>query len=723
VDVRGAVHAEWFGFKGDGSTGDTDRLQLCLTKLGRVRLLAKTYVITAQVTLSTGYVIEGQGMDKTKIVFQAADVGNFMPAFNVAFGIGTPPPPIPADNVVIRDLTIDCYHTRAGSTSTVTRGAIQVYGANFRVERVKAVNFGVGTSTLTQECFVIIAYGWGSSRALGTIQDCVVTQPGTHTSVPGSIAEITCLGLGGQGSASDTLGLGGRILRNRVLDIPYIVSQGPYQPSTPHAITISNCIGTEIADNEIINCDGVGVYVGSWTDENLVIRNNRMIGINMGVALGIAPWPVNTPAPNHSGTKILENLIDLGVNKGLPPDTGLTGVSFYIAGLTGVTTTLLKDIYVQRNFIRGQKVTGVDYIPVGVDMNLNTMIFENIRIEDNTLEIPDPDDRSVLIGGVSYPYGFNAGYENCIVYWPSSNYYTDNHGVFPPPVRAWSKIKVHGNRNLAGTDVRLKVYEAPGEDANHNPISPPGFFWGPFSQRKARFKAPNFSRRAVVLYDEFIGSLPRSALGWTSVLANGGSLGEGTAYDHAPGVISLNTGTAADGQATLRLPNAPFVFASGAGVAQIVEFRAARSAGNAPGEDYDYALGLRKSDETDAIWFRASGQDTGEAFYAYTRLAGNDVFVGQSNMKSWGPSDPGNWFTFRIELVPNPTPEISLEARFFLNWRWIGSARNDVAGGGVTQVPTGPLEFAFKVHRLPVGIPTVSRSLLVDYFQHQVVRL
>jgi hypothetical protein len=719
VDVRGPFHAEWFGAKGDGATDDAAAIGACLTRFGKVSLLAKTYVVKSPLTLSAGGLAEGQGVDKTTVKNQTPEPTPQVYRKVAAFTGNSP------DNAAVRDMTIDCWFTESSEAAKdyTTRQAVSLVGTGIVVERVKAVNFGVGynrtqndpNTTLTGgECFVISAVNPPGNPKGNTVSECLVTAAGTRSSqldIPSAkpIPEITCLSTGGAGHLD--LALGGSIRRNRVYDIPYAPNEtGARQYSTPHAITVSNCNGTEIAENEIVNCDGVGIYIGSWTDEKVVIRDNRMVGINVGVALGVVQKEIDQKLyPSHTGTQILQNLILLGQNK---QTSSMQGVSFYVDNITDPAVRL-RDISVRRNYIKGTRPTGAAFVPVGVNLNLNKMVFENIHIEDNILEIPDPDDRTLVVGGTSYPMGFNAAYENCIMFAPDGNYFSPAHGVYPGPgdePTAWSKVKVHGNRNLAGTDMRLKVVRY----GSVTPSDPPRRFWAPFSQRNARFRAPSFGGRAGVFYDEFIGTLPRSALGWTSAVANQGSVNEGTPDGSAPGVVAVNIGTAAAGEAALRLANASFVLANSASVIHIIEFRAARSSGNAPGEDYECALGLRNAGETDAIWFRAS-QTGGEAFLPYTRVNGTDISINpNNNMKSWGP---GDWYVFRLELIPYGT---KLEARFFMNWRWLGSAWND---GSQTQIPAGPLELAFRARRLAPASGGADRSLLVDYAQHQIVRV
>ncbi|MBM3879379.1 MAG: hypothetical protein FJ387_06620 [Verrucomicrobia bacterium] len=75
VDVRGPVHAEWFGAKADGSTNDLTAIQNCLDTFGRVTLLAKTYRIEGPIKLKSGYTVEGQGMDKTIVKNMTAGSG------------------------------------------------------------------------------------------------------------------------------------------------------------------------------------------------------------------------------------------------------------------------------------------------------------------------------------------------------------------------------------------------------------------------------------------------------------------------------------------------------------------------------------------------------------------------------------------------------------------------------------------------------------------------
>lgn len=689
VDVRGPCHAEWFGAKGDGSTNDLAAIQACLDEFGRVDLLAKTYVIdTNRIRLRTNDLVQGQGIDMTTIVTKwdpttALKVEAF---YNQNYNT-------PTNDAAIRDLTVDCWFN--SSSRLNTRSGVLLRGERNVVERVKVVNFGVGIDRNAQpsptsigECFVIALWTTVAEGTMGTIRECVVTQPGTHTTSGPSLfnwPEITALTVMGPGD--DVMGVGGGILGNRVHDIPQdLTTEGAYQPSSPHAITVAACRGTEVRDNEVSNCDGAAFYCQSHFDEDVVVCANRFLNVNIGVYIGI--HATDGADSKHTRMRIQDNVILLG-RVSAPLEWGSTKLAvagvylFSESGLAGLGMRF-KDIAILRNYVRGFSMTEntTTIYAFGVELFQNSLIFENLLVADNTLEVPD---HGASAGGLF----FGVPYEFAIAFIPYSAYVD---GTDDQVRRA---IRLHRNRALDGQELRLKAYH----------WSPANKTWAPYSTRLQRFRSPVAHRAARVYYDEFLGQLPRSVLGWAD-LSDGGGVAAADGEDGRPGIAELSTGTAANKYAMLMYHNNGIKL--GGGLTHVVEFSISRVLETSNAE---WRAGFMQSSGNVGAYFKFGNTTTG----GYLRFITNDG-VGEETYELGDLVDAqAKWFRYRIVVDPDAS-----ELHVFRSEPESGAleTRPIFLETCTEHIPTGSaLGFAFKIMQKGEGI---NRLLRIDYLQHQV---
>lgn len=726
VDVRGAVHPEWWGVTGDGTTADYNRLKKCFEsirisavypKKPKVVFLAKIYLIKGElhggpgddryvrvIELQEGEVVEGLGIDKTVLASRTED-GSYS-TFKIAVidaGRGPYPSADPAheeNHVVVRDLTIDCGFNQ--SSKHRTRQAIRFYGQEQTVERVKVINYGVGCDTSVPagerpgECFPIFLATQIDRGLVGTIRECEVTEPGLHSSEPAyGLAEITPLTLGGACPSTGPLilGLGGRIVGNRVHDMPcYTLESEPCQPSSIHAITVANCAGTEITDNEVINCDGSAVYVVSWTDTDVIIRNNRLINVIIGVNIGVKKNEIEDGLlPSHARTRIENNVIHLGRVAKSIVGLELLGINLSTSDLSGLsgpdlTTIRLKDVIIARNFVRGSAITEgqVTVDPIGVRLWLQGFIFENLQVANNTLELPDAPE----VGSSN----FGIPYENALYFNPSWLYM----GIDD----ARRAIRVHNNRNLAGKDLRLKL-------AYSQTWWPLQRGWAPYSTRLQCFRSPIADRAARVQYDDFLGQLPRSVLGWVDLSDHGGGVAGTSGEDGRPGIAELSTGPASDGLAMLMCQANSITL--GGGLNHVVEFSVSR----VTDADAEWRAGFMQSSGEVGAYFKFGNVSTSRKlkFICHDASGGKEY-----DLADWGDSQ-GDWFRYRIEVAADAS-----EIRLFRS----GTPTHPDAAEPIfletctLNIPTGlNLGFAFRIEQDPDD-EQFNRLLRVDYFQHQV---
>ncbi|MBI4425934.1 MAG: hypothetical protein HY554_19545, partial [Elusimicrobia bacterium] len=217
------VLAEWFGARRAPGFDNSEAINRALAVYRRVDLQEGTYEVgggrSHGIDLARDYRIQGQGPARTTVRLLDGwnPPGNISNAGGVWAGESyysvfqnRARRSESADNVVIRDLTIDCNFDGQDKRSTL--GAIIVEGGNPLIENVHLRGFGVGFNPLlnhadgspSPEDFVVmqgLVYGdRESSRTGGTFRRLHFTGPGSPPSFAGALrppAEITLLVLGG----------------------------------------------------------------------------------------------------------------------------------------------------------------------------------------------------------------------------------------------------------------------------------------------------------------------------------------------------------------------------------------------------------------------------------------------------------------------------------------------------------------------------------------------
>jgi len=432
-DPEADVYAEWFGAWGDGDRPDAHAdqaaISACLRTFGRVRLLARTYGVRSTpspwdpdvtyraIDLGPGYRIEGMGREKTRI--RLLDGTNphgagpsenyFVVMFNREFHES-------ADDIVVRDLTIDCNFD--GQNKETTIHAIHVRGGNALIERVNFRGYGTGRNPengSSRECFVVhqslVYKARAASRRGAVLRDLDFTGCGHNGDIEGAVAEITHIAVGGSQNFEDLSwimpqgkdpdwdpandgenennwwpSIGGMVENVTIHDEQYDPST---QKSWLNGITYGNSVGMVVRANHVERFDGQGVFVMSWWNRGTLICDNEFLDVAYGVSLhiqGLDGKPIQCPL--HEDVVCERNTIRLGSPMHVP--WGTAGIHLYGESLGGGIR--LRNMVFRDNTISGRAYTnakGARVCPIAVTVQILHANYEHIIFEDNVIDTPD----------------------------------------------------------------------------------------------------------------------------------------------------------------------------------------------------------------------------------------------------------------------------------------------------------------------------------------------
>ena len=241
--------------------------------------------------VKAGWVVEGAGMYSTTIQMggSVAGIHHDLEAFKSAQNGSS------TDNVIIRDLTVDCNWAELSATADSGAGgeknicvyAICLFGSNNLIERVRHINT-YGSFANGREEFGIFLCAPNQMDATGNrISYCRAELPeGNHGSA---------FNIAGNGSGSPI-----RYAINSKVDHCTVIGIGGlFRPGTKNfsnglggASFAKNC---EVSDNSVTDCSGV-FYCDTGTLENIQILNNTVVRGWLGVG-------IVADGPNESWTK------------------------------------------------------------------------------------------------------------------------------------------------------------------------------------------------------------------------------------------------------------------------------------------------------------------------------------------------------------------------------------------------------------------------------------
>jgi hypothetical protein len=434
VDPDEDASAEWFGAYGDGDSAnphaDQEAINKCLAAYGRVKLRAKTYGVRGKpdrwypdatyhaVDLGPYYRIAGSGRDQTKIkLLDGTNPHGTAPAENYFIMLGNREFHESAEHVVIRDLTLDCNFDRQNKHTTLH--AIGIRGGGALVERVNFRNYGTGRHPETgasRECFVVhqtlVYKDRTSCRRAAVYRDLDFTGCGHNGTLGTPVGEITHIALGGANNFENLSWImpkgkdpdfdpanGGEnesnwwpsyggLVENCVIH-DEVYDPGVTQSSPLNGITYGDCLGLTVRGNRVLNWEGAAVFTMSWWNRDTVIVDNQFLGVTNGLALSLASdgaKPIQ--CPSQENVLFAHNQIELGPHQHAP--WGTCGVSLYGGDMPAVIR--MKSIHVRENTISGRAYTdakGNRACPLGIKVQILRSVYDDLRIEDNILDLPD----------------------------------------------------------------------------------------------------------------------------------------------------------------------------------------------------------------------------------------------------------------------------------------------------------------------------------------------
>lgn len=441
------AYAEWFGAWGDGVHADQAAINACLRALGHVRLLARTYAVGATpepwdagvtyraIELGPNYRIEGMGRDETLIrLLDGTNPHGAGPSENYFVLLYNRQFHESADNVVIRDLTIDCNFDSQDKWSTIH--AIQVRGGNALVERASFRGYGTGRDPRngsTRECFAVcqtlVYKAKDASRRAAVLRDLDFTDPGHNGDIEGNVAEITHIAIGGahnfgnlswilpegadpawdpanngENEANWWPSYGGLVEGVRIHDIQYDPAT---QKSWLNGITYADCVGMVVRGNHVERFDGQAVFVMSWWNRGTLICDNQFEDVAFGVSLHVQGTD-GTPndCPLHEDVVCERNTIRIGTPQRLP---------YCPSGLHLYGESPGEGIRLGNMTFRGNTISGRAYAnaeggrvcPLAITWQVLHPNYEGIVFEDNVIDMPDYPDAGIA---PKEPYGQSALY-------------------------------------------------------------------------------------------------------------------------------------------------------------------------------------------------------------------------------------------------------------------------------------------------------------------------
>lgn len=378
-----------------------------------IHLLPGLFQTVGNVPLKAGWKFRGAGMDATTI--QMVDLPALLRAnpglaymTNVAVYevrvLGIAPLSYRRDDVEVSDLTVDC--NLQNQSAPLAIGAVRLQGANTRISRVRAINWGSEVPNV--ECFIFgIGMGAGSKWSIET--NCIIE--GCELGPPAPVVQV---------QGADGFTIAGNA--TNMLD-----------PRSPGWVC-----GAEIRD-----CTIPGVAAGGGMSKPLYFTG-LSIGNGVDGAIMDGNMAVNLTGNASAIGGSCGSLINCDIKDNMLLDVA-KGVVFQFGDFCpGGTNSIKQNIRITDNFITVQP-GGIGLRPAGIF----GQVLTDLLIERNSILAADP---SRPINGVVITYDNNVTVKNNIIDAPKGTALEidTNTGVLD--------LQLKDNRNRAGEAVE-PVYQ------------------------------------------------------------------------------------------------------------------------------------------------------------------------------------------------------------------------------------------------------------------------
>jgi hypothetical protein len=312
----------------------------------------------------SGWTVSGDGMYSTtvQIIGNVAGIRHEVDCFASPSNVST-------DNVIIRDLTIDCNWPGLSATAdTGTAGeknikimAINLFGSNNTITGARCIN-SYGSMANGQEQFAIRLAASAISDATGNVIDsCRVESPSGNYGSPFAL----------HGWIGDTFNPVPHLITNSkvVSCVAVGVNNGLVTGFTTGGVTLTNMKDCQIDGNTFTDCYGAA-YIDTGSVDGLQVTNNTVVRGWFGVGLVSSTLPKQNITISGNNFLIQDRLVggaSYGIIAGYGVTTNLTinnnTISFDTSGgglssFWGVAASLLTTATVSNNTI------GTAYYPV-----------------------------------------------------------------------------------------------------------------------------------------------------------------------------------------------------------------------------------------------------------------------------------------------------------------------------------------------------------------------
>lgn len=228
--------------------------------------------------IRTGVRIVGSGIDVTKLQI----AGNSTSA--TFYAIGHTLSATTVDFCEVSDLTIDCNKTALTGT-TAAAGAVRIMGNHSRVVRVKVINWGSNSASLSFVIGMLTGNGTTNPNAVVNcgIQECVVLSPVAGGVTGGNIA---VLHIGASEAQSGTTGNGiGGYIRDCFVDCGQTIGNAATDKFY-RALSMSWCKAGVVEGNQVHNTFYGGPY-STLPAEGITVRDNTYRNVATGPFYGL----------------------------------------------------------------------------------------------------------------------------------------------------------------------------------------------------------------------------------------------------------------------------------------------------------------------------------------------------------------------------------------------------------------------------------------------------